>query len=117
MSNAVNRAYKTLLSPIERIGYLLGREGAGMGETDAVDDAELVMEVLDARERIEASGADGLAGLAEENVAKRREAERRIGEAVSRADWMAAKRWAVRLKYLVGIEDAIAHRRTENADV
>ena len=39
----------------------------------------------------------------------------RIADAVGRTDWAGAKRWAVRLKYLDGIDEAIGER-TENAD-
>lgn len=37
-----------------------------------------------------------------------------IKDAIDGADWTGAKRWAVRLKYLVSIEDAI-RGRAENA--
>lgn len=38
-----------------------------------------------------------------------------IEDAVGGCDWTGAKRWAVRLKYLAGIEDAI-RQRAENAE-
>lgn len=38
-----------------------------------------------------------------------------IEEAVGVGDWTRARRWAVRLKYLLGIDDAI-EQRAENAD-
>lgn len=67
MSNAVNTAYKTLLLPMERITYVLRRNGEEVGETEQVDDMELIMEVMEAREAIERSVGEGLGGLKEAN--------------------------------------------------
>lgn len=67
MSNAVNIAYKTLLSPMERIEYVLGRHGKEMGETEGVEDMELIAEVLEAREGIEQSEVNELGRLKEDN--------------------------------------------------
>jgi molecular chaperone HscB len=70
VSNAVNRAYKTLGSPMERIGYLLGRNGKEVGEGEAVEDAGLVAEVMEAREAIEGSTGAALARLKAGNDGK-----------------------------------------------
>ncbi|KAG9314361.1 hypothetical protein JVU11DRAFT_5155 [Chiua virens] len=70
MSNAVNRAYKTLLSPMERIGYVLERHGKSVGEGEQAEDMGLIAEVLEVREAIEQSDAAGLARLRETNDGK-----------------------------------------------
>lgn len=66
----MNRAYRTLLSPMERIGYVLGRNGEEVGEAEQVDDMELIMEVMEVREAIERSGEEGLGRLKEANDGK-----------------------------------------------
>ncbi|KAH9210999.1 hypothetical protein DL95DRAFT_392951, partial [Leptodontidium sp. 2 PMI_412] len=54
-SARINEAYKTLQNPLTRAQYLLGLRGIDVAEdeTAKVDDPELLMEVLDAREEIE----------------------------------------------------------------
>ncbi|KAI9572966.1 hypothetical protein HD554DRAFT_1985728, partial [Boletus coccyginus] len=115
VSNAVNGAYKTLVSPMERIGYVLGRHGQAVGEGEQVEDMGLIMEVMAAREAVEQGGVEGLAALkaANDGKYKVRGAVGTIEGAVGRSDWGAAKAGAVRLKYLLSIEDAI-RQRAEN---
>ncbi|KAF8560356.1 hypothetical protein OG21DRAFT_1392315, partial [Imleria badia] len=109
VSNAVNRAYKTLGSPMERIGYLLGRNGKEVGEGEAVEDAGLVAEVMEAREAIEGSTGAALARLKAGNDGKYKvnRALYEIEAAVGSGEWTGAKSTAVRLKYLLTIRDAI----------
>ena len=130
VSNAVNGAYKTLVSPMERIGYVLGRNGKEVGEGEQVEDMGLIMEVMEAREAVEQSAGAALSGLRAANdgkcglcfcgrvlsfADKVRGAVGMIEGAVGRSDWGAARAWAVRLKYLLSIEDAI-RQRAENAE-
>lgn len=68
VSNAVNTAYKTLLSPLARIEYVLGRQGKGLGETEGVEDMGLIVEVLETREAVERG--EGLGRLRAENQGK-----------------------------------------------
>ena len=127
----MNRAYRTLLSPMERIGYVLGRNGKEVGEAEQMEDMGLIVEVMEAREAIERSAGEELGQLTAANdgkwqavVSSRAEtlfagkmegALGMIEDAVGREDWASAKRWAVRLKYLLTIRDAIQHR-AENAE-
>lgn len=53
MSSRVNKAYKTLLNPYTRAEYLLQQEGLEIGESDNVQDKELIMEILELREALE----------------------------------------------------------------
>ncbi|KAF8445939.1 hypothetical protein L210DRAFT_3758111 [Boletus edulis BED1] len=116
VSNAVNRAYQTLLSPMERIGYVLGRNGKEVGEGEQVEDMGLIMEVMEAREAIEQSEGEVLVKLRETNdgeyydLSKIKGALGEIEAAVGVEDWTGAKRWAVRLKYLLAIGDALEQR-------
>jgi molecular chaperone HscB len=72
VSNAVNTAYRTLLSPMERIGYVLGRNGTAVGEAEQMEDMGLIVEVMEAREAIERSAGDELAQLKAANDGKSR---------------------------------------------
>lgn len=45
-----------------------------------------------------------------ELTGKKKKAMRMISDAVGRSDWTSAKTWAVRFKYLKGIDDAIDER-------
>lgn len=66
----MNTAYRTLLSPMERITYVLGRNGQEVGEAEQVEDMGLIMEVMEVREAIERSGGEGLERLKEANDGK-----------------------------------------------
>lgn len=110
----MNTAYKTLLSPMERIAYVLQRNGKEVGEGEGMEDMELMVEVMEAREAIEESDGEGLGRLREANDGKVGGTTRRIEEAVGAGDWAAARACAVRLRYLLGVADAI-RQRAENA--
>ncbi|KAK8084424.1 Co-chaperone Hsc20 [Apiospora hydei] len=90
-SARINEAFKTLAHPLLRAQYLLelaGRaDNAGTDESAKVEDPELLMEVLEAREMIEeAESEEALEPLREEN---------------------GAEREAVRLRYWVNIRESI----------
>merc|ERR1711939_855114 len=61
-SARINEAYKTLQNPLLRAQYLLSLRGIDVAEdeTAKVDDPELLMEVLDAREEIENAEEEGV---------------------------------------------------------
>ncbi|KAL2153865.1 hypothetical protein VTH82DRAFT_2541 [Thermothelomyces myriococcoides] len=115
-SALINEAYKTLSSPLLRAQYLLREqygvdlEGDERGEHagGAAADPELLMTVLEAREAVEAAGREeDLAELAAANDARIGESERRVGDALERADPDTAKDEAVRLRYWVNIRESI----------
>ncbi|KAK7942497.1 uncharacterized protein PG986_011610 [Apiospora aurea] len=111
-SARINEAFKTLAHPLLRAQYLLelaGRaDNAGTDESAKVEDPELLMEVLEAREMIEeAETEEALEPLREENVRRERESERGLGECFARGDLEGAEREAVRLRYWVNIRESI----------
>ena len=53
MSSRVNKAYKTLLDPYTRAEYLLRKEGLEIGESDGVQDEELISTILELRMALE----------------------------------------------------------------
>lgn len=50
MSSRVNEALHRLSNPLRRAEYILAREGYAGEETDKLDDMELLMEIMEARE-------------------------------------------------------------------
>lgn len=52
-SSRLNEAYRTLLSPIERAQYILAQHGVETTESEKLEEPELIMEVLEAREELE----------------------------------------------------------------
>lgn len=115
-SALINDAYRTLSSPLLRAQYLLaargvdvaGDEGAKMGGDGNAEEAELLAEVLEVREAIEAAGQEAeLEGMKVGNEGRVRESERVLGEAFKRDDVEGARREAVRLRYWTNIKEAL----------
>jgi len=114
-SSRINEAYKTLSSPLLRAQYLLDmRLGANAhpssDEAAKVEDPELLMQVLEAREVIEeAEDESELLPLREENDERVRESEENLGEFFAADDLESAKHECVRLRYWVNIAETLHH--------
>jgi molecular chaperone HscB len=110
LSSRINEAYKTLQNPLLRAQYLLSLRGIQVAEdeTAKVEDPELLMEVLEARESIEeAETEEDLEGMREGNEKRIEESTRVIDEAFKHDDLEAAKREAIKLRYWVNIKESI----------
>ncbi|KAI0669889.1 Co-chaperone Hsc20 [Trametes maxima] len=109
MSSRVNEALHRLSNPLRRAEYILTLEGHGGEETDKVDDMELLMEVMEAREGLaNAQSPEEVAEIRLENEAKVKETLEEIERVVGAKDWPALRTAAIKLKYLQGIESAAA---------
>ncbi|KAI0756981.1 Co-chaperone Hsc20 [Daedaleopsis nitida] len=109
MSSRVNEALHRLSSPLRRAEYILAQEGLAGEETDKLDDMELLMEVMEAREGLaNAQSADEVGEIRAENDARIQETIQEIEESVGAKNWEKLRIAAVRLKYLQGIESAAA---------
>ncbi len=109
-SALINEAYKTLSSPLLRAQYLLHLNGIDVAEdeTAKIDDEELLMEVLEAREVIEgAEEEEDLEGVGRENEARIARSEGLLGGWCESGDWEAVAREVVRLRYWVNIREAV----------
>ena len=53
LSSVVNKAYGTLLNPFTRAEYIMQLEDVHIGESESLDDQELIMEIMDAREELD----------------------------------------------------------------
>jgi molecular chaperone HscB len=110
LSARINEAYKTLQNPLHRAQYLLSLRGIEVAEdeTAKVDDPELLMEVLDARETIEeAESESDLVDIKAENDERIRRSEEVLEEAFAQDDVQRAKEEAVKLRYWINIKESI----------
>ncbi|KAG4433556.1 hypothetical protein IFR05_010952 [Cadophora sp. M221] len=109
-SARINEAYKTLQNPLTRAQYLLGLRGIDVAEdeTAKVDDPELLMEVLDAREEIEnAREEEELDEMKRVNDERIGVSEEVLDTAFKEDDLVGAKEEAVRLRYWVNIKESL----------
>ncbi|KAF2648332.1 co-chaperone protein HscB, mitochondrial precursor [Lophiostoma macrostomum CBS 122681] len=110
MSARINEAYKTLQSPLLRAQYLLSLRGIEIAEdeTAKVEDPELLMEVLEAREQIEeAESEEDLVQMKTENDAKIEESVKILEGAFAKEDIDGAKSEAVKLRYWINIKESL----------
>lgn len=64
----MNGAYQTLLRPLARAEYILGRNNLPISEDEQVDDTAFVIEIMEARELIDdAEEAAEVISLMEDN--------------------------------------------------
>ncbi|CAM9543113.1 unnamed protein product [Choristocarpus tenellus] len=115
-STIVNQAYQTLLSPMQRVKYLIKLQGIRVLEEDTRVGVhpDFLVEIMETRESLEAceSQAEAEAILAQTLVL---EEECLVGleEALQAGDRDALEAGAVRLRYLCRIEDEakrVGHR-------
>ena len=55
LSSVVNKAYGTLLNPFSRAEYIMQLEDIHISETESLNDPELIMEVMEAREELDSA--------------------------------------------------------------
>ncbi|KXJ89230.1 hypothetical protein Micbo1qcDRAFT_166047 [Microdochium bolleyi] len=119
LSARINEAYKTLCSPLLRAQYLLDAHFAGSGsggthpasdEAASVEDPELLMQVLEAREIIEDAESEAeLQGIKRENDERIRDSEECLGVYFAGGDMESAKHECVKLRYWVNIAETLHH--------
>lgn len=110
LSARINEAYKTLQNPLLRAQYLLSLRGIEVAEdeTAKVDDPELLMEVLEAREQIEeAESEDDLMEMKEENDERIQASVKVLEAAFEDDDVTTAKSEAVKLRYWINIKESL----------
>ncbi|PSN63317.1 Co-chaperone Hsc20, partial [Corynespora cassiicola Philippines] len=110
LSARINEAYKTLQNPLLRAQYLLSLRGIEIAEdeTAKVDDPELLMEVLETRERIEeAESEEDLTEMNEENDVRIGDSVKLLEDAFQKEDIDAAKSEAVKLRYWINIKESL----------
>lgn len=114
LSARINEAYKTLSSPLLRAQYLLSLRGDHSHSDDAAqlgegkEDQELLLEVLELRERIEEAETEAeVEEMRAENEERLAESVKVLEEAFATDDIETARREAVRLRYWVNVGDTL----------
>jgi molecular chaperone HscB len=67
LSSQLNRGYQALSSPYSRVEYILQRNNVPVSETDTLEDAAFLSEIMDAREALEDADVDGISEIEKEN--------------------------------------------------
>jgi len=109
-SALINEAYKTLQDPLRRAQYLLSLRGIDVAEDERlkVEDPELLMEVLEVREAIEAAQEEGeLEAMKENNDRNIEQSEGVLDQAFRDENIEGAKDEAVRLRYWTNIKESL----------
>jgi molecular chaperone HscB len=98
---ALNDAYRTLKDPLSRAVYLAELKGVTLpGDGRTIDDPELLMEAMEARERLsEVATIDELEKLQVEAGAKAIDLLSQLSKAFAADDLDAANKAATRMKY------------------
>jgi len=106
-SSQLNKAYQTLLSPLDRAHYILSLHGVEESETEKLEDEDFIMQVMEARQEVEeASTTDELNRIKEINKERIDATVSEIESLIGEKDWEQVRQAAVRLKYWLGIENA-----------
>ncbi|KNC97743.1 Fe-S protein assembly co-chaperone HscB [Spizellomyces punctatus DAOM BR117] len=106
-SSFINKAYQVLRDPLQRAQYLLELNGVSIEEGESMNDPALLMEVLDARERLEEAHAQSeIEEIRRENEKRMEETIDQLSQAFRDRDLDAAKRLAIQLQYWVNIKKA-----------
>ncbi|KAK3810791.1 MAG: Co-chaperone HscB, C-terminal oligomerization domain-containing protein, partial [Benniella sp.] len=107
-SSLANKAYATLKEPLSRANYMLDLLGASVHETESLDEPELLMEVMEARELLEdAQTEDEIQDLKSQNDARIKEAVDGLSKAFQSQDLEKAKTLAIELQYWIRIQNVI----------
>ncbi|ANB14582.1 Jac1p [Sugiyamaella lignohabitans] len=109
-SSQLNIAYKSLLNPLDRAQHLLLLRGIdALSERDSLQDEDLLMDVLMAREAIaDSNSREDLLSLQQENDKRLSESETALISAFSEDDLESAKNETIRLSYWQNIKNQIS---------
>ncbi|KAF9925485.1 hypothetical protein FBU30_004737 [Linnemannia zychae] len=107
-SSLANKAYSTLKEPLHRANYMLDLSGAPINETEKLDESELLMEVMEARELLEeAQTEDEVQELKSVNDARIKDAVAGLSKSFKENDLGQAKTLAIELQYWIRIQNVI----------
>ncbi|KAJ3299499.1 hypothetical protein HK104_008688 [Borealophlyctis nickersoniae] len=107
-SSFINKAYQTLRDPLARAKYLLEQGGVHVDEAASLDDPDLLMAVLDAREQLEEAETDEeVAAIGAENEKRLRETMKSLAEAFAAGDLDRARDLTIQLQYWTNIKRAV----------
>ncbi|KAF9181561.1 hypothetical protein BGZ50_005438 [Haplosporangium sp. Z 11] len=107
-SSLTNKAYATLKEPLSRANYMLNLLGDPIHETESLNEPELLMEVMEARELLEeAQTEEEVDDLKNANDARIKDAVGGLSRAFKEQDLERAKTLAIELQYWIRIQNVI----------
>ncbi|KAJ3046018.1 hypothetical protein HDV00_003766 [Rhizophlyctis rosea] len=107
-SSFINKAYQTLRDPLARAKYLLSQVDMKVEESSSLEDPELLMEVLEARELLEeATSEEEMGEVAKQNDERLQETISELSDAFAAGNMDRARDLTVRLQYWTNIKRAI----------
>mmetsp|Transcript_19023 Transcript_19023/g.26610 ORF Transcript_19023/g.26610 Transcript_19023/m.26610 type:complete len:269 (-) Transcript_19023:3078-3884(-) len=109
-SAAINHAYNVLKTPHLRAQYLLSLCGIELEEGTTITDPELLMEIMEIREKIEESSQRETIQIGKQNHDSIKDTIHRISQAFRRKDLEAAKLETTKLQYLIRIQEAVENK-------
>jgi molecular chaperone HscB len=111
---ALNDAYRTLKDPLSRAVYLAGLRGVELpGDGKTIDDPDLLMEAMEAREELhEAGSAEAVDALAAKARDDMKYSLSGLGTLFLREDKVAIRKALLRLRYLDKFAEEARARRT-----
>ncbi|KAH8300710.1 iron-sulfur cluster co-chaperone protein HscB [Drosophila kikkawai] len=111
-SSLINKAYKTLATPIERGQYLLQLEGETMPQDNSALNKEFLMAMMERNEEVEeAEDAKSLEDLNAQLVKELEEMAQRLSSLFEAKDLQGVKGTLVEMKYLLSIQSSIKQKQ------
>ncbi|XP_065092147.1 iron-sulfur cluster co-chaperone protein HscB [Ochlerotatus camptorhynchus] len=110
-SSLVNKAYKTLNTPLQRGRYILKQNGIQIAEENTSVDSEFLMDMMDRNEAVvEASNYEDLDEIAQTLKVDIDELYKKLNESFLEKNLEEAKENLIRLKYLLNIENVVKEK-------
>ncbi|KAG5673387.1 hypothetical protein PVAND_003442 [Polypedilum vanderplanki] len=105
-SSLVNKAYRTLQSPLKRGEYLLSLRGIQLNEEAKTDDNEFLIEMMERNETVEeAETKDELLSILNELQDKIADLGNKFASSYQSKNYAAAKNYLIKMKYFLSIEN------------
>ncbi|KAH8392060.1 iron-sulfur cluster co-chaperone protein HscB, mitochondrial [Drosophila serrata] len=111
-SSLINKAYKTLATPIERGQYLLQLEGEQMPQDNSALNKEFLMAMMERNEEVEeAEDTKALEDLNAQLVKELEEMAQKLSSLFEAKDLQGVKGTLVEMKYLLSIQSSIKQKQ------
>ncbi|XP_043646419.1 iron-sulfur cluster co-chaperone protein HscB isoform X2 [Drosophila teissieri] len=111
-SSLINKAYKTLSTPIERGQYLLQLEGEQMPQDNSALNKEFLMAMMERNEEVEdAKDTETLEGLNAQLINELENMAQKLNILFKTQDLSGVKETLVAMKYLLSIQNSIKQKQ------